>query len=158
MAYCIIIRGPLGIGKTTVSKKLASILNCRYVSVDGILAKNHLDNISKGKIPLKNFLKANEISLKLLTAKRKVAVFDGNFYYKKQLSDLIKKLGPDVYVFTLKADLKTCVNRDKQRSKPYGKDAAKDVYKLVSKFDYGINIDASNTADSVVRSIIRHLP
>ena len=42
MSYYIIIRGPLGSGKSTISKKLARILGAKCVHVDGILEKHGL--------------------------------------------------------------------------------------------------------------------
>lgn len=81
----------------------------------------------------------------------KSAIIDGNFYHKEQLEDLIKNIGGEkVHVFTLKATLKTCIERDNKRQKPYGKQAAEAVYRLVSKFDYGITIDTENKTEKEV--------
>ena len=40
MNYFIIIRGPLGIGKTTIAKKLKKILKAEYISMDEIVDNN----------------------------------------------------------------------------------------------------------------------
>ena len=44
MSYYIIIRGPLGCGKSTVSKRLTNILNGHYIDVDEILKEQGLDD------------------------------------------------------------------------------------------------------------------
>jgi len=50
MEYCIIIRGPAGVGKTTIAKKLAKYLNADYASIDKIMKENKLDNNKKHKL------------------------------------------------------------------------------------------------------------
>ena len=143
MSKIIIIRGPLGIGKSTISKKLAKDLVATYFSVDEILAKNKLDVIDFeiGCIPEENFLKINDLIIPLIQEninKNKSVVVDGNFYHKIVLEHLISKLNQkDVFVFTLKASKDICINRDAQREKSYGVVAATAVHELVSRFDYG---------------------
>jgi len=63
MGYFIIIRGPAGIGKSTVARKLAKILNTHHFSFDEILEKNKLDSIERDGISADNFVKANELVL-----------------------------------------------------------------------------------------------
>ncbi len=159
--YFIVIRGPLGIGKTTVAKRLAAKLKGEYISIDKILEKNKLDKVTGSHIPLKNFLRANEIILpkasKLL--EKKVVVFDGNFYLKKQLQHLLRGLKSKHYVFTLRAPLTTCIERDSKRERIYGKGATKAVYNLVEKFDYGTVIETyGKKSNSVVKEILNKLP
>ena len=43
MSYFIIIRGPLGIGKSTIAKALAEILKAEYIAIDKVLEENGLD-------------------------------------------------------------------------------------------------------------------
>jgi tRNA uridine 5-carbamoylmethylation protein Kti12 len=148
MSYYVIIRGPLGVGKTTVAKELAKRLKGEYISVDTILAESKLDKVPDGEdgISVKSFLKANEIAIPKAEAamkKGKPVIFDGNFYYRKQMVNLVEKLGPNNFVFTLKAPLKTCVERDSVRKDKHGSQAAKVVYKLVTQFDYGTVVDLS---------------
>lgn len=151
----IIIRGPLGIGKTTIAKEVAKNLNAKYLSVDKLLEENNLDKVDKkiGKVPLNNFLKVNKIISRL----KGDLVIDGNFYYKKQIEDLIKKIGK-IKVFTLKASLNECIRRDKSRKNQLGKKAAREVFNLVSKFDYGKIVDTENkTSEEVVKLILKEL-
>ncbi len=165
MTYCIIIRGPLGVGKTVVAKKLSKTLNAKYVSVDSLLAKNRLDKINKREncIPAKNFIKASEIiipKVKNILKGGKIVVFDGNFYHKSQISHLIKELkGWGFYTFTLKSPLSVCIKRNSKRKNSYEKSSAEAVYKLVSRFDYGTRINTKNkTPGEVVKEILTFLP
>ncbi|PJA47455.1 hypothetical protein CO172_01340 [Candidatus Uhrbacteria bacterium CG_4_9_14_3_um_filter_36_7] len=141
----IIIRGPLGVGKSTIAKAVAEKIGGIYISVDEILDQNGLDKVVEGAgIPLSNFLKANEIIWK--EAKHahndgKSVVVDGNFYHREQIDQLVHFLGKDVIVFTLKASVEVCIARDAARSKPYGEDATRAVHMFVSAFDYGTIID-----------------
>ena len=150
MVYCIIIRGSLGIGKTIVAKKLAKSLGGEYISIDSLLAKNWLDKIDKkeGCIPAKNFIKAEKMvvpKVKSILKKGGIVVFDGNFYHKKEIHNLVGDLkGYKFYVFTLKAPLNVCIERDSKRKNTYGKANVKDVYDLVSRFDYGTRIYTEN--------------
>lgn len=145
--FFIIIRGPLGIGKTTIAKELAKQLNAKYISIDEVLAYNKLDKIEGKSIPLKNFIKANLLimpEVKQMLSEGKSIIFDGNFYHKEQIKDLINSLKYKNYVFTLKAPLNVCIARNKTRKRVYGKNATRAVYNLVSKFDYGIDINTNN--------------
>lgn len=161
-SYIIIIRGPLGVGKSVVAQRLAKILKGEYVSIDLILEKLGLD-LPYGKcIPLKNFKKASESYLAKAKKKidqDKIIIFDGNFYYKDQIRHLMRNLAFECFVFTLKAPLKVCLKRDKKRKLSYGQEAVKAVYKLVSRFDYGITINTDNkTVVQVVKNILSYLP
>jgi tRNA uridine 5-carbamoylmethylation protein Kti12 len=157
MEYCIIIRGPLGVGKTTVSRKLARVLHAKYVSVDSVLEKNGLDKVESGSIPVRNFIRANNIICKKYRSGK--IVIDGNFYYRKQLSHLAKNMKMPCHVFTLKAPLKVCIERDEKRKIKYGKSAVKDVYSLVAKFGYGAVLNTKDkTPDEIIKEVISYLP
>ena len=161
--FYLIIRGPLGIGKSTISKKLAKILKARYISLDEILKKNGLDGVNKkeGCIPARNFIKANNIILEEVKSdlkKGKIVAFDGCFYHKKQIEHLEKNLGKG-FIFNLKAPLAVCISRDLKRAGTYGQEAVKAVYVMVSKFDYGININThKKTEKGTVEEILTKLP
>lgn len=158
----IIIRGPLGIGKSTISKELAKQLKAKRISLDDLLQKNKLDDLDEkeGCIPAKNFIKVDNLILdevKFNLEKGKIIIFDGCFYHKEQIKHLEKKLGKAL-VFNLKAPLSVCINRDSNRNKIFGKEAAKAVYKLVSKFDYGINIYTNNkTPKETIKEILSYI-
>jgi len=161
MNYFIIIRGPLGVGKSTIAKKLAKILDAEYISIDKLLEKYGLDKVEGECIPLINFIKANEQILPLIKeklAKGKVVIIDGNFYYQEQIKYFIKNLTTDYFVFTLKASLEVCLKRDSARKTTYGEESVKAVYYLVSIFDYGIIINTENrTIDEITQEIKSYL-
>lgn len=158
----IIIRGPLGVGKSTVAKAVAEKIGGVYISVDEVLDQNGLDKAVEGEgIPLSNFLKANEIiaaEAKQANNEGKPVVVDGNFYHKEQIDQLVQRLGKDVMVFTLKAPVETCIARDAARAKPYGEDAARAVHMFVSAFDYGTVIDTERqTIEETIKSVMAML-
>ncbi len=157
MSYFIIIRGPLGSGKTTIAKKLAKTLKAGYFEIDQIIEQHYLyRDIEGGYISRKSFLRANEIVLpkieKLLKQGTPV-VIDGNFYWKTQITDLINRLKYPHFVFTLIAPLKTCIKWDSERKQPYGKAAVKAVYKKTTKINCGTAIDASKTVKKTIEEI-----
>lgn len=165
MSYYIIIRGPLGCGKTTIAKRLAKKLGAEYVGIDEVLDQSGLGDVPPDApcIPVENFIKTNEIIIP--RAKRKlsngqVVIFDGCFYHKEAIKHLIYNLEFLHYIFTLKVPLETCIERDRGRTRAYGEDAARAVYNLVSQFDYGININVSqrlDKSDKVINEILSYL-
>jgi tRNA uridine 5-carbamoylmethylation protein Kti12 len=163
MSYYIIIRGPLGSGKSTISEKLAQLLDAKHVHVDEVLEKHGLDKMPPDApcISAENFIKANEIVLpevKEFLSGGKVVIFDACFYHKEVIEHLVQNLPYEHYIFTLKAPLELCVQRDSQRSKTYGEGAAAAVHSLVSRFDYGINIDVTGGLEDTLKDILSHLP
>ena len=162
MSYYIIIRGPLGCGKSTISKALAKKINGRHVSIDLVLDKQWLiEDKEDGYISQKSFKKANEIACKdaiqLLQSGTPI-IFDGNFYWKSQVDDLIKRLDFPHHVFTLNAPLDVCIARDSKRNVPHGEVAAKVVHKKATEFDYGIIIDITRPLNDCIEDIMLYLP
>src|SRR3989344_2989413 len=149
MSYFVIVRGPLGIGKSTIAKKLTKILKAKYISMDEIVDKNLVTNKpdKNGMMDVKNFIRANKLIQPITFKsfkKNKSVITDGCFYHKEQIVDIIDKLKPyKVYIFDLKASINICIERDKKRKVSIGKDATKAVYNAVSKFSVGIKIDNS---------------
>ena len=93
MSNLIIIRGPLGVGKTTISKHLAERLKGIHIAIDKVLEKHELDKVKGRCIPLQNFIKANKLILPEINktlAKGKSVIIDGNFYHKGQITHLLK--------------------------------------------------------------------
>jgi predicted kinase len=163
MTYFVIIRGPAGIGKSTISELLARKIKAKVIHFDRKMDKANLVYIPGEKwIPLHKFLKADKIiapKVKIELKNGKNIVFDGNFYHKEQIKDLIKRLNSKHFIFTLKANLKECIKRDKARKKYLGRKPISDVFKLVSKFDYGTKIDTEKkTENQVIKDILSYLP
>lgn len=162
MSYYVIIRGPLGCGKSTISEELSKRINGKYFAVDRILDEHNLTKDKEaGYISQRSFKKVNEIIVpqakEILNAGTPI-VFDGNFYWKSQIKDLISRLDSKHFVFTLKAPLDVCIERDNKRNKTHGEMAAKVVHKKSIEFDYGILIDVTKPLNECVDEIIYYLP
>ncbi len=163
-SYYVIIRGPLGIGKSTIAESLAKKLDAEYIAIDRIVDDPNLitREIEEGYISQRSFLKANEIAverIKNALAEGRPVIFDGNFYWKSAIQDLEKRLKDyEGFVFTLKAHLDVCIQRDANRNKAYGKDAAKAVYNKSVSFRYGITINTKDRSpDDIVSEIISYI-
>ena len=162
MSFYIIIRGPLGCGKSTIAKKISKILQAKYFAVDMVLDEYGLTKDKEaGYISQRSFKKANEIIFpqsKDVLDKGISIVFDGNFYWKSQIEDLISRLNFQHYVFTLKAPLEVCIARDTERRKTYGEDSTRAVYKKSTEFDYGTIIDINRPLEVCVKDILSYIP
>ena len=153
MSFIIIIRGPLGVGKTTIAKRIAKVLNGAYFSIDSVMKENNLDTVQGNCIPLENFLKGDDLiipEIKKSLNNGKIVVIDGCFYYEEQIEHLL--LGKQ-HIITLKASLQECIKRDSLRENPLGEEATTAVYGLVK--DYGILIETEGrSVNAVINSII----
>lgn len=156
MAYYVIIRGPLGVGKSAVSKRLARKLRAAYISVDRVLDDQGIWYAGR----LSEFLRANDVVVRdarrFLEEDRPV-IIDGNFYWKTQIQDLLRRLDFPRYVFTLNAPLEICIRRDRERASPHGRAAAREVYAKSTRFEYGIVWDATAPVGTVVRGILSRI-
>lgn len=162
MSYCIVIRGPAGVGKTTIASALAKSLDGFHISIDNILAEHGLDYIlGEPCIPEHKMLAANKIVVPIAQKKLalgKIVIFDGNFYHRSQIDELTATLGHSFFVFTLKAVLETCLTRNKVRTTLLHEQGIRDVFNLVSKFDCGIVVDTTNkTVEKIMQEIMIHL-
>lgn len=157
--YYIIIRGPLGSGKSTISKRLANAIKAEYVEID-----RELDKVGEtwyaGYVSQRSFIRADEAATKRVKPILEMGipvVFDGNFYHKSQIEDIINRLKYPHYVFTLKVPLRVCIERDSKRNKTHGADAAKAVYKKSTRFKYGTIVDATKPLSEVIKEILAYL-
>ena len=162
MSYFIIVRGPAGVGKTTIASVLAKSLHGYHISFDSILVQYGLDYVSGDPcVSEHKMIAANEIVIPMAQEKLtegRIVIFDGNFYHKSQIKDLTTALEYPFFVFTLKADLKTCLTRNKTRSNQLDDQAVMDVFELVSKFDYGNVVNTNGqTIDETMNEINRVL-
>ena len=162
MSFYVIIRGPLGCGKSAIAERIAKILHAEYISVDRVLDDHSLTKEwEEGYISQKSFKKANEIvaaKAKQALEKGKPVVCDGNFYWRSQIEDLVQRLDFPHYIFTLKTPLEVCIARDSKRSKPHGKDAAVAVYAKSMEFTYGTVIDVNKPLNECVEELRSYLP
>ncbi len=147
-----IIRGPLGVGKTTIAKRLAEIHSVEYISVDEVLDQLHLDTTNG--IPVEHFLKANKVIVNQIRQHNTPTIVDGNFYYQKQLDDLIRQFPNDHIIITLTCDIESCIQRDAERKKSYGEDATRYVYDMVMRVKTTNLFDTTNLkTDDVIHKL-----
>lgn len=163
MSYFIVIHGPLGSGKSTNAATLAITLKAKRVILDDILRDNNLDNATEneGCISADNFIEGLNIvipKVRKLLENGTIVVFDGCFYHKEVMDHLVQTLSFPHYIFTLKAPLDVCINRDKHREATLGENAARAVHQLVSKHDFGILIDAKKNLQETSEEILSYLP
>lgn len=162
MSYYLIIRGPLGCGKSTISERFSKELGAKHFAVDRVLDDHHLtDDKEDGYISQASFKKANEIiapEAEQLLKSGAPVIFDGNFYWQSQIEDLINRLDYPHEVFTLTAPVEVCIQRDADREKTHGIDAAGAVYDKSTSFAYGIPIDATGSIEETMGQIKKHLP
>jgi len=162
MAFYVIIRGPLGCGKSTIAESISETLNTKYFAVDRILDENNLtEDKEEGYISQKSFIRVNKIialEAKRILERGKPIVFDGNFYWKSQIEDLIRRLDCKHYIFTLKAPVEVCIARDAQRGKTHGEDATRAVYEKSTEFNYGKVIDVNRPLAVCTKDILSNLP
>jgi len=162
MTYCIIIRGPLGCGKTTISKELVKKINGKYISIDEVIKENDFIGTEreKGFFTQECFLKANKViipKIKDSIKKGIPVILDGNFYWKSQIDYLVENLDFKPHIFTLTAPLETCINRDSGRGKPHGKETATAIYNKSTEFEYGIQINVDKNLNEVVEEMLSYL-
>lgn len=161
MGTCIVLRGPLGCGKTTVAQELAKKLGGKKISIDDILDEKHLTSDHEdGYISQASFKKANEIAAEqaISLLKQNIpVVFEGNFYWKSQIDDLSFRLPEPPTIFTLAAPLEVCIDRDRKRDHPHGEDAVRVVHAKTSEFTAGTIVDATTSPDECVIKILSSL-
>lgn len=152
MSYYVILRGPLGVGKSSVSRRLAQVLRAEHISFDRVLEE--FDIWYSGR--LSEFLRANVVVARRagrVLKRGSNVILDGNFYWKTQIRDLEKRLDQPHFVFTLHAPLRVCIERDARRDAPHGTPATREVYAKSTRFEYGARVDATQSLESVVREI-----
>ena len=154
MSYYVIVRGPLAVGKTTLSDALAKAIGGVVISIDKIADKEW----DGGSVRL--YVNANKVAAKrarTVFAGGSPVVFDGCFYWKTQIEDLEKRLPFPHGVFTLKAPVSVCIERDSGRKVAFGSEAARQVYRKVARFEYGVAIDATRDVPATVQEMRSHL-
>ena len=156
MAVCIVVRGPLGAGKTTVAEALARAIRAEVVSIDAILETLDWDGGSE-----ELFLRANleaAARVRALTDRGVPAVVDGNFYWRSVADDLEARVSVPCVIFSLQVPLEVCLERDRNRPLSYGLEATREVYEKVARVSLGTPIDGSQPLDRIVAEIRSKLP
>ncbi|MFZ0831059.1 MAG: ATP-binding protein [Thermoplasmata archaeon] len=156
MSFYVLIRGPLGVGKTTVAKRVAQEVGAEYISIDRILDDEGLWDSGR----VSEFLDANAVGApraREFLEHGTPVIFDGNFYWQTQIADLTRRLNFRHRIFTLDAPLSVCVERDARRDPSHGREAAEQVFVKATRFDAGIRIDATRPLERIVSDIVARL-
>ncbi len=160
MSYYAILRGPLGVGKSEVSRRVATVIEGSYISIDEILEVENLERWDADCISEASFLDANRFAADRARpdlSRGKPVVFDGNFYWRSAIEDLLERLPWPHVVCTLTAPLSVCTDRDSARVPSHGAKSAQQVYHRTLAFDYGTVIDATGALDTVVAAVLGEL-
>ncbi len=164
MSYVVIIRGPAGVGKSAVSRKVATALKGKRFSFDTILRRHGLDIIDGEGIPTRNFIKANNIIMPLLERqlRKGPVILDGCFYRDEQVKNIRQRMACQLFIFSLHAPLDECVRRNNMRARKMTVAAVAAVHALASRKNHGVSIDTvGKSVDTVTREItarIRSMP
>lgn len=157
MSKLIIIRGPSGVGKSTVAKALMERSTRPTVLVDLDHYRFNFVNPPHGDHHLEFILSTNDIisSLKLGFD----VIFDGN-YTASERQDFLKQLfevhPEENYPFYLNASLEETLKRHKTKTNPrIDADKMKEVYKFASPvgYDQEVIIPENSSLDETVQLI-----
>jgi predicted kinase len=167
MAYVLIMRGPLGVGKTTVARRLGESIGADVVSVDRLLEEHGLEEWDTDRISVRSFLRANDFAVAVVARNlrtRRSTIVEGNFYWAEQLDDLIARIDAPSLVVRLEAPVAVCLERDARRpvappgtvpqaGNRMGEQAVRDVYGFVAAVERGTVVDASGPLTTTVRAV-----
>lgn len=148
--FGLIIRGPLGAGKTTVAREVGTRRGAVVLAIDEFVESDW----DGGTEAL--FLRANAMALERA---RPVwqgggsVIFDGNFYWRSAIEDLVRRTPVLATVVTLELPVEECIRRDAERAHPYGETAAREVYEKVGSVCLGHYLDARGTVEEVVARV-----
>ncbi|MDE1820575.1 MAG: AAA family ATPase [Euryarchaeota archaeon] len=151
-AFFLLLRGPLGVGKSTVARALSRKLAAKVVSMDRVVDRWAWDGGSE-----RLFLRANVVAAEIARPSLERAVpviFDGCFYWRKVIEDLRARLPYPSRVVTLRAPLAVCIERDSERRTSYGEGSARAVYRKVRRERVGTSVDASGDLTSTVEAVL----
>ena len=159
--FLIVIRGPLGVGKTTVSRRLARRLHGKAIAIDRILDHHRLERWYGGYVSQASFLRVNRFAVREATPllrRGTPVIIEGNFYWEPVIHDLLRRLPFPHQVITLYAPMEVCRARDAHRKVPLGSEGVERVYRKVTAFDYGLAVDATGSIEAVLARLTRAVP
>ena len=156
-AFYIVLRGPLGVGKSTVASALARRARADVISIDRLVDSLPDLEWKRGYISLGSFLRTSRLAVaraRPLLDKGRTVIFDGNFYWRTQIRDLERQLPYPHLVCTLSGSISLCLARDAMRQRPYGAVAVHAVHRRTMSFSYGTRFDARPPVGAIVARIL----
>jgi thymidylate kinase len=151
VSFFAIVRGPLGAGKTTVARSLATAIRGEYISIDLLLERYEWDGGSEDLFLRTNGDAAREARAAL--DRRAPVVFDGNFYWPSAIHDLARRVPYPHAVYALQVPLSICVQRDRDRKLSHGEEATREVYEKVRPFPGEVEVNGNRPAGEAVAAI-----
>lgn len=151
-------------GKSTVARAVGRAEGARVISIDRILDDEGIEEWDADRVALRSFLRANEFAVaqaaRALDAGRPTLI-EGNFYWNKQVEDLVDRLPSPALVVHLVAPLELCLSRDAGRPEPapdagpkagdhMGAEAVQAVFGYVRPFPGERSVDARGSVAEVV--------
>ena len=153
--HIIVIRGPSGVGKTSVALRLSDYIHAEYFSFDEVMKLHELDADVEGIIPIANFIKANEIIFsEIKTTAADVCILDCSLYHKEHLEDIQKRADEScitMSVFTMDASLVVCQKRNSTSRTAKPNEKIEKIHSAVHALITGIVVP---TRDKTVRDIV----
>ncbi|MFZ5365476.1 MAG: AAA family ATPase [Patescibacteria group bacterium] len=107
---CLIIRGPAGVGKTTLAKSLQKDFDFEYINCDQLRRKIFGDDKWQKEYKIQAMQHAAEQASDLLNQGKNV-IIDDVFEYPQQI-EIIKKQLPIAKWVTLEGTEELCIKRD----------------------------------------------
>lgn len=157
--FVIIIRGPIGVGKSTISGLLErKLANTNHVDVDKI--KHKLGGRPSESRTSRAHQIARQRVRSLIKQKKNIIIeeiFRWNDY--SAMKKLVKNINYHIVKIYLKAPLDVLIKRDQARIvKHKGHEIVKEFYKKIRPVDEDLNLDTSKMSkQKLVSSIIKYI-